>query len=139
MIHRYTLQLSLVFLCSVLLTGCSFPGRRLLNMEVYQDNQLVLKTTFDVPDSEPPSEFWEYASEEPFSVDSTLPELPTGSTAALECTLTGLIEIKILHGDQLMTSAKFESVRLVRKSPDGGWHLPAEAAQTARQSGQHRW
>ena len=139
MIHRHILQLSLFFLCSVLLTGCSVPGRRLLNMEVYQDNQLVLKTTFDVPDSDPPSEFWQYASEEPFSVDSSLPDLPTDPKAALESTLSGRIEIRLLHGDQLMTSARFESVRLVRNSRNGKWHLPAEAAQAAKQSGQHRW
>lgn len=108
-------------------------------MEIYQDDQLVLRTTFDAPDSEPPAELWEYASEKPFAVDESLPEISTESPTALEATIEGSVQIKIVHGDQTMTTASFETVRLVRGNSDSGWHLSAEVAKAAKESGKHSW
>lgn len=108
-------------------------------MEIYQDDQLVLRTTFDAPDSEPPAELWEYASEEPFTVDDTLPDISTESPTALETTIEGSVQIKIFHGDNVMTSASFETVRLVRENPGSGWSLPADIAKAAKRSGKHSW
>ncbi|MDA9859061.1 hypothetical protein N9D23_13150 [Rubripirellula sp.] len=136
---RYTSPLSLFLFYCALLSGCSVPGQRLLNMEIYHDDQLVLRTTFDAPDSEPPAELWKYASEEPFSMDDTLPEISAESPTALEATIEGSVQIKIVHGDQIMTSASFETVRLVRGDPDSGWSLSADVAKAAKQSGKHSW
>ena len=57
-------------LAGVLIAGCSPPGMRLLHMEVYQNDQLVLRTFFDAPDSEGPADFWRQAGAEPFASEA---------------------------------------------------------------------
>src|SRR5512139_1047448 len=56
-------------LIAILLAGCHPPGMRLLRLEVYQNDQLVLRTTFDAPDHEGPADFWRRTGTEPFAAD----------------------------------------------------------------------
>ena len=110
------------------IAGCVPPGARLLHMEVYRTNQLVLRTMFDAPDREGPMDFWRRAGKEPFASESHLVLVKADEENPLRATLTGQVQIKITHVDKVMTSATLTNLVLVRSTPESlKWHLaPAE-------------
>ena len=110
----------------MVLAGCARPGMRLLTMEVYQSDQLVLRTTFDAPDREGPADFWRRTGAEPFASDDD---------DRLRAKLVGAVQIRIQHVDRLMTSASLTNLDLVRNTPDSlRWYLPKKEVQRARQA-----
>ena len=119
----------------IVTVGCTHPGRRLLAMEVYQDDQLVLRTKFDVPDSEGPSGFWRRAGEAPFAADEQVARVKANDDNPLQARLTGSVKIRILHVDRVLTSASVTDCELMRNSPDSlGWYLPEKEVQRAKQA-----
>lgn len=119
----------------MVMVGCNQPGRRLLTMEVYENDQLVLRTKFDVPDSEGPSGFWRRAGEAPFASDEQVARVEADDDNPLRARLTGAVRIRILHVDRVLSSASVTDCGLVRNSPDTlGWYLPEKEVQRATQA-----
>lgn len=119
----------------IVMAGCNQPGRRLLTMEVYEDDQLVLRTKFDVPDSEGPSGFWRRAGEAPFASDEQVARVEADDDNPLRARLTGAVRVRILHVDRVLTSASVTDCELARNSPDSlGWYLPEKEVQRATQA-----
>ncbi len=114
------------------ITGC-LPGEmKLLPMEIYQNEQLVLRTPLDAPDREGPADFWRRAGKEPFASESEVARVVTDEDNLLCTTVTGRVQIKTVHADRLMTSAALTNVVLVRSAHDSlKWYLPPEEVQRA--------
>ena len=112
--------------------GCLPPGQRLLNMEVTHNDQLILRTKFDAPDSHGPLELWSHAGSEPFAADVLIPLTPEHDNPLI-ANLHGRVEIKIFHVERLMTSATLDGLQLVRRSADKPrWFLRRADARRAR-------
>ena len=115
-----------LLLTASLIPSCLPPGRKLLNLEVHLDGNLVLTTTFDVPDSEPVPEHWNHATSPPFSTKpGTASPLPAKGEAPLQAKLSGAVELKLYHSERVLSSASLTDLELIRTSPDKqDWHLP---------------
>jgi len=124
-----------ISLCTTMIAGCSFPGTRLLSMEVYQNDQLILRTTFDAPDSEGPADFWRRAGVEPFASDENVARVKHDEGNLLRATISGAMRIRILHGETVMTRASLNDLTLVRKTHESSrWYLSEEEVQRAKQA-----
>ena len=118
----------------VVIEGCTYPGLRFLRMEVYQDEQLVLRTTFDAPDYEGPGELWRRAGSEPFGSEEAAP-IAAQTDDPLRARLVGSVQIKIIHNDRVMTSASLANLELVRNASENPkWYLPAAEVARARRA-----
>lgn len=124
-------------LAAILMVGCFHVGMRLLRMEVYQDDQLVLRTTFDAPDREGPADFWRRAGAEPFASDEQVSRVKADEDNPLRASLPGLVRIRIVHVDRLMTAASLTNLVLLRNTRESpGWCLaPAEVQRAKRAAG----
>jgi hypothetical protein len=124
-------------LAAMLIAGCVPAGMRLLRMEVYQDDQLVLRTTFDAPDREGPADFWRRAGAEPFASDEKIARVKADEDNPLRASLIGPVRIRILHVDRIMTSASITNSVLLRKTRESlGWYLaPVEVQRAKRAAG----
>ena len=69
-------------LALILIANCAPAGMRLLRMEIYQSDQLVLRTNFDAPDREGPADFWQRAGFEPFASDEEAGTATSGKAFA---------------------------------------------------------
>ncbi len=104
-------------------------------MEVYRDDQLILRTTFDAPDSEGPADFWRRAGEEPFAFDENVTRVKHDDGDPLRATLSGAMRIRILHVEDVMTRASLNDLTLMRKTPESSmWYLAEEEVQRAKQA-----
>lgn len=121
----------------LLLMGCAFPGQRVLHLEVYQGEQLVLRTMFSAPDREGAADFWRRAGLEPFAVEHEGERVRADEANPLRATISGAVRIRIVHGDRLMTSASLTNLVLQREAAEGRkWHLaPEEVARARRVAG----
>lgn len=129
-----TLQWMAVGLLTVVLmvSGCAFPGSRLLRMEIYQDDRLVLLSTFGAPDYERPEDFWRRAGAEPFSVDETVLKVKADGEHALHAHLSGMVRIKILHDGRRMTDVQLKDLDLTRSAAGSSrWYMTAAEVQRA--------
>ncbi len=110
-------------------------GRRLLQMEVYLEDTLVLRTIFDAPDREGSAYFWRRAGEEPFA--SEVVQVRADELSPLRATLTGPVRIKIMHVHRLMTNASLTNLVLLRSTSEAQkWHLsPGEVQRAKRAAG----
>jgi hypothetical protein len=125
----------IIAMAAILSTGCVPAGMRLLRMEVYQSDVLVLRTTFDAPDREKPADFWRRTGEEPFASDEEVARVKANEDNPLRARLTGPVRIRILHVDRLMTSASLTDLELVRSTPESlRWYLPEKEVQRAKQA-----
>ncbi len=119
----------------ILFSGCANPGMRLLRMEVYQNERLMLRTMFDAPDREGPADFWRRAGAEPFASEDIGLRVKPDADDPLRANLTGSVQIKIVHVDKVMTSATLTNLVLQRTTPAGlQWYLPPEEVQRATQA-----
>ena len=110
-------------------------GRRLLHMEVYQNDQLVLLTMFDAPDHERAEDFWRRAGLEPFASDPQAARVKADEDNPLRASLTGPVRIRIVHVNRLMTSVSLTNLILLRGSPESPkWYLAPEEIQRARRA-----
>ena len=126
------LCLTLALMPLILFTACSFPGRKLLKMEVYQNDQLVLRTVFDAPDSEPPAKLWRRAGQEPSHSEEEVLHVQPDPGDPLHATLKGTIHIKILHTTNPQTMASLTDLKLVRRAADTSkWFLPESEVERA--------
>jgi translation initiation factor IF-1 len=90
---------------------------------------------FSGPDSESPAALWKHAGREPATSDEKVAQVKADEGRPLHARLTGSIRIKILHGDQVMTSASLQDLELVRRAPDSpGWYLPEKEVQRAKRA-----
>ena len=104
-------------------------------MEVYQGDQLVLRTLFAAPDREGPADFWRRAGAEPFASEAQAARVKADEENPLRATLTGPVRIKIIHVDRLMTSASVTNLVLLRSGPESlKWYLAPEEAQRAKRA-----
>lgn len=133
--------LTAALLASLLACGCSLlmPGQKLLSLEVYQGDEMVLQTTFDVPDSYSESQIWDASGEEPWSMNGELLPLRPTAINPLEARLEGRVELRIIHGTSLQTSATLEGLTLTRcvtrdSDPAPGWRLPPAEIARAKQA-----
>jgi hypothetical protein len=126
---RFGLTLALMPL--LLLPAC-FPGRKVLTMEVHQNDQLVLRTVFHAPDSESPAKLWRYASQEPSHSEAEVLRVKPDPGDPLHATLKGTIRIRILHTTTLQTTALLTDLELVRRAADTPkWFLPESEVERA--------
>jgi hypothetical protein len=122
-------------LSAILMAGCTQVGMRLLRMEVYQDDQLVLRTTFDAPDREGPTDFWRRAGAEPFASDEEVARVKIDEDNPLRASLAGPVRIRIVHVDRLMTSASLTNLVLLRNTRESlRWYLAPEEVQRAKRA-----
>jgi hypothetical protein len=104
-------------------------------MEVYQNDQLVLRTTFDAPDREGPADLWLRAGAEPFASDEQVARVEADEVNRLRARLTGSVRINIMHVDHLMTSASLTNLVLLRSTPASlKWYLAPEEVQRAKRA-----
>lgn len=119
----------------IMLAGCSFPGMKLLRLEVFQDGKLVLHNTFDAPDTTGPAGLWERTGQEPLSTDEKLAPLTPLGDDPLRARLAGTIKIQILHVKKVESSASLDGLELMRKAPDSlKWHLPEPEINRAKKA-----
>ena len=126
---------------SLLACGCGMlhPGMRLLSLEVYQGDQMLLETSFDVPDSYSKSQIWDASGEQPWYMNPDLPPLQPTKKDPLTVRLEGQIKLQIIHGDWLETEAHLEGLTLIRtptrdSNPQPGWRLPPAEIARAKQA-----
>ena len=104
-------------------------------MEVYQDDQLVLRTAFDAPDREGPADFWRRAGAEPFASDEEVARVEVDEANPLRASLVGPVRINIVHVDRLMTSASLTNLVLLRNTRESlRWYLAPEEIQRAKRA-----
>ncbi len=131
---KFSAFLVSAFIAAVI-AGCSFPGMKLLRMEVYQGDELVLRTLFDAPDSEGPAYLWQRAGEEPFASEEEVAQVESDADDPLRATITGTVRVRILHVDNVQTSAALTGLTLVRDSSESSkWYLPESEVQRAKQA-----
>ena len=104
-------------------------------MEVYQDDRIVLCTTFDAPDSKGPAHFWQRAGEAPFASDKDVDKVKPNADNPLRATIAGAVRIQILHVERIMTGASLTNLTLIRNTPeDNLWYLPGDEVKRARRA-----
>lgn len=125
--------ISLLLLLSTKLSGCGLPaGQKVLRLEVEQNDQLLLATTFDAPDSLDVEELWIEATEVPFSVELAAPQIGVDANQPLSAEVSGWVEIRILHVDRLESAVRLKGVQLQRPAAESNsWSLTSEAAARA--------
>jgi hypothetical protein len=117
---------------AILIAGCTHYGQRFLRMEIHQNDQLVLRTTFHASDREGPEDFWRRAGMEPFDSDGEVAQVNADEGSPLRATLAGPVRITIWHVDRQMTSASLINVVLLRSAPETqNWYLAPEEVQRA--------
>jgi hypothetical protein len=118
--------------------GCSSgmpPGMKLLRMEVYQEERLILRTTFDAPDHKEVADFWRRAGERPFASDREFDRVNFTENTPLRAVIQGHVRIRILHVKHVLTSATLENLKLVRETQeDSLWYLPEDEVERVKQA-----
>ena len=104
-------------------------------MEIFQSDQLVLRTTFDAADREGPADFWRRAGTEPFASEAEVARVNADEGNPLRATLTGPVRITIRHVDRPMTSASLTNLVLLRSASESlKWYLAPEEIQRAKRA-----
>lgn len=122
--------------CAIALVACGIPrGQKLLTLEIHHAQALVLETHFDADDRSTTSEIWDASGERPFSTQVAAPALQPTDADPLRAELSGPVEIRIVHVDNLEASVRLENLTLVRSSPTADdWRLPAAEIQRAKKA-----
>ena len=124
---RQCLKFALLLICFSavqILAACSFPGQKLLSMEVSHQGEKVLITQFAVDDTSGINQIWDAACEAPVGseVKGGTPALSGAST--LEVALSGPVEIVIMHVDSVEAQVTLTGVVLERSSLSASdWRL----------------
>ncbi len=122
-------------LAVLLIAGCFPVGMRFLHLEVWQNDELVLRTFFDAPDREGPADFWRRAGAEPFASEEQVARVKADADNPLRARLSGSVRIKITHVDRLMTTASLTNLVLLRNAPESQrWYLAPEEVQRAKRT-----
>ena len=129
--------LAVIALC-VAVASCLPPGRKLLNMTVENQGEVVFETSFDVSDSSDESEIWDAAGECPFSVireqeELPKPEQPEGGRTLVE--LDDSVAIVITWTGEIQAHAVLEGATAEMCSAScPGWHLTPETVRRAKEA-----
>jgi hypothetical protein len=125
----------LAVLAAIGIAGCAFPGQRVLHLEIYQGEQLVLRTMFSAPDREGPRDFWRRAAAEPFAAEDPVARVQADEGHPLRATLTGPVRLEIRHVDRPLTGVSLTNLVLRRStSASPKWHLAPEETERARRA-----
>ena len=127
-----------VFALCVAAVSCLPPGRKLLNMQVANQGELVFETSFDVSDTSDESELWDAAGQCPFSVVTEADSLPKpagpeGGRTLVE--LEGSVAISITWTGGIQAEASLEGATVEMCSARcPGWHLSPETVSRAKEA-----
>lgn len=125
----------IVVALSIIVSSCLPPGRKLLNMTVASQGEVLVETIFDVADTSEESEIWDAAGQCPFSVVNEVDSLPKpgGSQSVVE--LEGDVEILITWTGELQAEAMLGGATVERCSAScSGWHLTPETVRRAKEA-----
>lgn len=118
-----------------LLDSCAYPGLKLLTMDVQHEGEVVLTTTFDVPDTSSASAMWDAAGREPFATEVVGANLRPSEADPLQVHLAGAVELEIRHVDAVQTRAALTGLTLIRSAITAAdWHLPEAEVRRAREA-----
>ena len=129
--------LAVIALC-VAVASCLPPGRKLLNMTVENQGEVVFETSFDVSDTSDESEIWDAAGQCPFSVVREVdslpkPDQPEGGRSLVE--LDDSVAMVITWTGELQAEATLEGATVEMCSAScPGWHLSAETVRRAKEA-----
>ena len=112
--------------------GCHPWGMRLLSLEVQHGGEVVYQSSFDVRDDKGTAEIWDEAGENLFADGLSAPEaftFPEDTRAHLD----GTVDVRIAHGDGIISEVSLEGLDLIRSSEDTtDWRLPREEILRAK-------
>ena len=129
--------LAVIALC-IAVVSCLPPGRKLLNMKVANQEEVVFETMLEVSDTSDEGEIWDAAGQCPFSVVSEVedlpkPEGPEGGRALVE--LDDSVVIGISWTGELQAQAVLEGATVEMCSAGcSGWHLTPETVRRAKEA-----
>ncbi|MDE0892331.1 MAG: hypothetical protein OSB14_09115 [Planctomycetota bacterium] len=122
----------------IIVSACLPPGRKLLNMTVANQGEVVFETVFDVADSSDESELWDAAGQCPFSVVREMDSLPKPEQPEEGQTLVELddsVAISITWTGKLQAEAMLEGATVEMCSAGcSGWHLTAQTVRRAKEA-----
>ena len=127
----------LIALC-LISDSCLPPGRKLLDMKVANEGEVIFETIFDVADTSDESEMWDAAGQCPFSVVSEVDNLPKpagpeGGRSLVE--LDDSVAIVITWTGELQAEASLEGATVEMCSDScPGWHLTPETVRRAKEA-----
>ena len=127
-----------VFALCVAAVSCLPQGRKLLNMQVANQGEVIFETMFDVSDTSDENEIWDAAGQCPFSVVREVdslpkPDQPEGGRSLVE--LDDAVEIVITWTGELEAQATLEGATVEMCSTTcPGWHLSAETVRRAKEA-----
>ncbi len=122
-------------LATFAIAACVTPGVKLLTMEVYQNETLVLKTTFDAPDKYREAQLWRHAGAAPFAVDESRPPLSAVSDDPLRAKLSGPVTVRIVHVESVETSVSVDNLELIRDAEEEQrWYLPKNEVERLKRA-----
>ena len=123
------------------LTGCLRDSNRfipwvmLLDMEVYLDDKLVFRNSFQVAEYTRAPFFWNCSGDVPDYCDKKLNKIKPDKVNPLQATLSGKVVIKIFRARSLMTEAKLDGLTLKRENADSiKWHLTQNEVERAKKA-----
>jgi hypothetical protein len=131
---------NLFFLLALCLISdsCLPLGRKLLNMKVANEGEVVFETVFDVADTSDEGEMWDAAGQCPSSVVKEVdslpkPDQPEGGQSLVE--LEGAVAILITWTGELQAEAMLEGATVEMCSAGcSGWHLSPETVRRAKEA-----
>ena len=122
----------------IIVSACLPPGRKLRNMTVANQGEVVFETVFDVADSSDESELWDAAGQCPFSVVREMDSLPKPEQPEEGQTLVELddsVAISITWTGELQAEAMLEGATVEMCSAGcSGWHLSPETVRRAKEA-----
>jgi hypothetical protein len=123
-----------IALC-IIVSACLPPGRKLLNMMVANQGEVLFETVFDVADTSEESEMWDAAGQCPFSVVNEVDSLPRPSGVQSLVELEGDVEILITWTGELQAEIMLGGATVERCSAScSGWHLTPETVRRAKEA-----
>lgn len=100
------------------------PGMRLFRAEYRINSRLLLAASYDESDAVPVTDLWKSLAEAPMFTDDQGTPIASTPGDPLKATLTGTIEVRLVHAGNLLSTATVNELRLVRDNPaESAWHL----------------
>jgi len=103
---------------------------RLLDVHVYDGDQVVLHTYYQDHGTEKTATVWRYLREKPIMVAEEDTSVVADKDDPLRATLKGNLRITISHVDRVLAEATATELSLVReRASDALWYLPEEEVE----------
>ena len=124
----------LVIALCLISDSCMPMGRKLLNMMVVNQGEVLFETAFDVADTSDESEMWDAAGQCPFSVVNEVDSLTKSGGAQSVVELEGDVAILITWTGEVQAQALLGGATVERCSAScSGWHLTSETVRRAKE------